>query len=146
MYLCIGATYSTVSALMTGPLIGLRRFRALTMFEATKIVGTVGGGVVGAAFIARGAEGPFGTASDATIVGACVGIAMGAVTVAQLAWIMRRVQASAASRMRSFSRSLKRRRTGRDALSGAVDESFGMMGNTPGRPDCRERWVVSHHH
>jgi len=95
MYLCIGATYSTVSALMTGPLIGLRRFRALTMFEATKIVGTVGGGVVGAAFIAWGDEGPFGTASDATIVGACVGIAMGAVAVAQLAWIMRRVGSSA---------------------------------------------------
>jgi O-antigen/teichoic acid export membrane protein len=95
MYLCIGATYSTVSALMTGPLIGLRRFKALTMFEATKIVGTVGGGIVGAAIIAGGDDGPFGTASDATIVGACVGIAMGAVAVAQLAWIMRRVGSSA---------------------------------------------------
>lgn len=95
MYLCVGATYSTVSALMTGPLIGLRRFKALTLFEATKIVGTVGGGVAGAAIIALGDGGPFGTASDATIVGACVGIAMGAVAVAQLAWIMRRVGSSA---------------------------------------------------
>ena len=95
MYLCIGATYSTVSALMTGPLIGLRRFKALTMFEATKIVGTVGGGIAGAVIIALGDDGPFGTASDATIVGACVGIAMGAVAVAQLAWIMHHVGSSA---------------------------------------------------
>jgi O-antigen/teichoic acid export membrane protein len=95
MYLCIGATYSTVSALMTGPLIGLRRFRALTMFEATKIIGTVGGGVLGAMFIASGDDGPFGAATDATIVGACVGIAMGVVAIAQLAWIMRRVGSSA---------------------------------------------------
>ena len=95
MYLCIGATYSTVSALMTGPLIGLRRFRALTMFEATKIIGTVGGGVLGAMFIASGDEGPFGVATDATIVGACVGIAMGVVAIAQLAWVMRRVGSSA---------------------------------------------------
>ena len=95
MYLCIGATYSTVSALMTGPLIGLRRFRALTLFEATKIIGTVGGGVIGALLIDKGDEGPFGAATDATIVGACIGIAMGVVAIAQLVWVMYRVGSSA---------------------------------------------------
>jgi O-antigen/teichoic acid export membrane protein len=94
LYLCIGATYSTVSALMTGPLIGLRRFRALTIFEATKIVGTVGGGIAGALIARFGGNGDFGGASDATVVGASVGIAMGAIAVAQLAWIMRRVGSS----------------------------------------------------
>jgi hypothetical protein len=94
LYLCIGATYSTVSALMTGPLIGLRRFRALTIFEATKIVGTVGGGIAGALIARFSGDGDFGGASDATVVGASVGIAMGAVAVAQLAWIMRRVGSS----------------------------------------------------
>lgn len=58
----------------------------------------------------------------------------------------RRVQRSAASRMRSFSRSLKRHPAGRDAPSGWVDESFGMIVDTPDRPDCLERWRVSHHH
>jgi hypothetical protein len=56
-----------------------------------------------------------------------------------------RVRRSAASRMRSFSRSLKRRRTGRDGSSGWVAGSFGMMVGNPGRPDCLERWGVSHH-
>ena len=39
---------------------------------------------------------------------------------------------------RSFSRSLKRSRTGRDAPSGWVEGSFGTTVDTPGRPDCLE--------
>ncbi len=58
-------------------------------------------------------------------------------------------ESPAASRMQSLSRSLKRRRAERWASSGAdsglEDGSFGMV-DTPGRPDCLERWGMSHHH
>lgn len=91
VYLCIGASYSTVVAIMTGSLIGLRRFKALAAFEATKIAGTVGGAVVGTTIIALSGEEALEDSTQATIVGACVGIAMGAVAFAQIAWIMRRL-------------------------------------------------------
>lgn len=91
VYLCVGASYSTVVAIMTGSLIGLRRFKALAAFEATKIAGTVGGAVVGTTIIALSGEEALEDSTQATIVGACVGIAMGAVAFAQIAWIMRRL-------------------------------------------------------
>jgi O-antigen/teichoic acid export membrane protein len=90
MFLCVGATYATIATILTGPLLGLRQFKAVAAFEAGKIVGTVGGAALGALLLWRreallpdwmGAE---------TIVCASTGLMMTIASLGQLVWIMRK--------------------------------------------------------
>jgi O-antigen/teichoic acid export membrane protein len=90
MFLCIGATYMTVATILTGPLLGLRQFKAVAAFEAGKIFGTVGGAALGAllvwgpqTFLPEGV-------SPETAVCASTGLTMTAASLAQLVWIMRK--------------------------------------------------------
>ena len=89
LFLSIGSTYATVSALLTGPLLGLRRFKALTMFEGTRIMGTVGGGAIGAIVVMIGDERFASGSTEASIIGASVGLSMAIVAIGQLVWVMR---------------------------------------------------------
>lgn len=90
-FLCVGATYATVAALLLGPLLGLQRFRAATAFEALKLVGTIGGALLGAALLPMLSGGASGaTHSAMTVVSAAVGFGITLTSLAQLFWIARR--------------------------------------------------------
>jgi O-antigen/teichoic acid export membrane protein len=88
-FLCVGATYATVAALLLGPLLGLQRFRAATAFEALKLVGTIGGALLGAALLPTVARGAV-AATPMTVISAAVGFGITVTSLAQLFWIARR--------------------------------------------------------
>jgi O-antigen/teichoic acid export membrane protein len=90
MFLCIGATYTTVATILTGPLLGLRQFKAVAAFEAGKIFGTVGGAALGALVIWRPEAFLPDGVSPETAVCASTGLTMTAASLAQLVWIMRK--------------------------------------------------------
>ena len=90
MFLCIGATYATIATILTGPLLGLRQFKAVAAFEAGKIVGTVGGAALGALLLWRREALLPDWASSETIVCAGTGLMMTFASLAQLVWIMRK--------------------------------------------------------
>jgi O-antigen/teichoic acid export membrane protein len=90
MFLCIGATYMTVATILTGPLLGLRQFKAVAAFEAGKIFGTVGGAALGALLIWRPEKLLPEGVSPETAVCASTGLTMTAASLAQLVWIMRK--------------------------------------------------------
>jgi hypothetical protein len=87
--LCAGATYATAAGLLVGPLLGLRRFRSVAIFEAAKAVGVIGGALIGCALVNGSATLGLDAHSPSTIVGAATGVAMTVVSVAQLIWIAR---------------------------------------------------------
>ncbi len=88
IFLAIGSSYGTVVAMLIGPLIGLRQFRAILGFEAMKTIGVVGGAGIGAVavlIVARmGMNIP-----DAVVISAGTGLAITVVSVLQLVWLMR---------------------------------------------------------
>jgi hypothetical protein len=88
-FLCVGATYATVAALLLGPLLGLQRFRAATAFETLKLVGTIGGALLGAALLPTVARGAV-AATPMTVISAAVGFGITVTSLAQLFWIARR--------------------------------------------------------
>jgi PST family polysaccharide transporter len=87
--LCIGSTYATVAGMLSGPLIGLRRFRESAGFELMKMVGIIGGAAAGAGLMAL-APGVFeARGGDVTSVSACVAAGMVVTSIAQLLWVAR---------------------------------------------------------
>lgn len=90
-FLCIGATYATVAALLLGPLLGLQRFRAAATFEGLKLLGTIGGALLGAALLPAVNESA-STASPMTVISAAVGFGITVTSLAQLFWIARRFE------------------------------------------------------
>lgn len=91
-FLCVGATYATVAGLLLGPLLGLQRFKAAAAFEALKLVGTIGGALVGAALLGLGL-GPDRWASamsPMTTISATVSAGITITSLMQLYWIARR--------------------------------------------------------
>jgi len=90
MFLCVGATYATIATILTGPLLGLRQFKAVAAFEAGKIVGTVGGAALGALLLWRHEALLPDWVSAETIVCATTGLMMTVASLGQLVWIMRK--------------------------------------------------------
>ena len=90
MFLCVGATYATIATILTGPLLGLRQFKAVAAFEAGKIVGTVGGAALGALLLWRRDALLPGWVSAETIACASTGLMMTIASLGQLVWIMRK--------------------------------------------------------
>ena len=90
MFLCIGATYMTVATILTGPLLGLRQFKAVAAFETGKTFGTVGGAALGALLVWRPETFLPDGVSPETAVCASTGLTMTAASLAQLVWIMRK--------------------------------------------------------
>jgi hypothetical protein len=90
MFLCVGATYATIATILTGPLLGLRQFKAVAAFEAGKIVGTVGGAALGALLLWRREALLPDWVSEETIVCATTGSMMTVASLGQLVWIMRK--------------------------------------------------------
>lgn len=88
-FLCIGATYATAAGLLVGPLLGLRRFRSVAVFEAAKAVGVIGGALVGCGLVRAAPDLGLGDWRPETIVGAAAGLTMSAVSIAELIWIAR---------------------------------------------------------
>lgn len=88
-FLCVGATYATVAALLLGPLLGLQRFKAAAAFESLKLFGTIGGVLLGAALIPAVQEGA-STAAPMTVISAAVGFGITVTSLAQLFWVARR--------------------------------------------------------
>ena len=90
MFLCIGTTYATIATILTGPLLGLRQFKAVAAFEAGKIFGTVGGAALGALLLWRRDMLLPEWISDETVVCASTGLTMTLASLCQLVWIMRK--------------------------------------------------------
>lgn len=133
-FLCIGATYATVTGLMVGPLLGLQRFKAVTGFEAFKIVGTIGGALVGAGVIAVAATGDR-PASTITLMCAAVGMTIAVTSVVQLAWIMNRyrVAKSATWRAMAYGPALAMLTAlASDSIGDSIMDSFGLPGGRLG--------------
>jgi O-antigen/teichoic acid export membrane protein len=88
-WLCAAATYTTVAALLVGPLVGLQRFKAAAGFEFLKMVGMMLGVLAGALLI-RASDGReiFGM-SALTAVSACVSVGMAGSALAQILWVAR---------------------------------------------------------
>jgi len=90
MFLCVGATYATIATILTGPLLGLRQFKAVAAFEAGKIFGTVGGAALGAVLVWRRNTLLPEWISDESVVCASTGLTMTLASLGQLVWIMRK--------------------------------------------------------
>jgi O-antigen/teichoic acid export membrane protein len=88
-FLCIGATYATIAGILTGPLLGLQRFKAVAGFEVGKMAGTIGGAVLGALLVWIDANNETPLYEPITVVCVTTGAAMTLASLAQLVWIMR---------------------------------------------------------
>jgi hypothetical protein len=88
-FLCIGATYATIAGILTGPLLGLQRFKAVAGFEVGKMAGTIGGAVLGALLVWIDANNETPRYEPITVVCVTTGAAMTLASLAQLVWIMR---------------------------------------------------------
>jgi hypothetical protein len=88
-FLCIGATYATIAGVLTGPLLGLQRFKAVAGFEVGKMTGTIGGAVLGALLVWLDSTNGTPRYEPITVVCATTGAAMTIASLAQLVWIMR---------------------------------------------------------
>ena len=87
--LCVGATYATVAGLLSGPLVGLRRFKESAGFELVKMLGIIGGAGVGALLMRVAPDAFAGRGGDVTAVSVCVAACMVATSVGQLLWVSR---------------------------------------------------------
>ena len=99
-WLCVGATYATVAGMLTGPLLGLRRFREVAAFEMAKTVGTVGGAALGGVLVNANLPALNGTMTPVTVICMATGLAMTAPSLAQLVWIVRRFSVPAGEAVR----------------------------------------------
>lgn len=93
-FLCIGATYATIAGLITGPLLGLQRFKAVAGFEVGKMGGTIGGAVIGALLVWLGPSVGVHNYAPITVICAATGATMTLASLAQLVWIMRQFNVS----------------------------------------------------
>ena len=93
-FLCIGATYATIAGLLTGPLLGLQRFKAVAGFETAKMVGTIGGATIGALLVWLDSSVGVDGYAPITVICAATGVTMTITSLAQLVWIMRQFQVS----------------------------------------------------
>jgi len=88
-FLCIGATYATIAGILTGPLLGLQRFKAVAGFEVGKMAGTIGGAVLGALVVWLDSTNGTPRYEPITVICITTGAAMTIAALAQLVWIMR---------------------------------------------------------
>jgi hypothetical protein len=93
-FLCIGATYATIAGLLTGPLLGLQRFKAVAGFETAKMVGTIGGATIGALLVWLDSSVGVDGYAPITVICAATGVTMTITSLVQLVWIMRQFQVS----------------------------------------------------
>jgi O-antigen/teichoic acid export membrane protein len=93
-FLCIGATYATIAGILTGPLLGLQRFKAVAGFEVGKMAGTIGGAVLGALVVWLDSTNDTPRYEPITVICITTGAAMTIASLAQLVWIMRQYRVS----------------------------------------------------
>lgn len=90
--------WSTVTAMLGGPLAGLRRFRLMALFEALKALGILGGSLLGVLLVTAGATrwrlAETMGAHDTDVVGLSTALAVGLTAFVQLAWVLRQSGAS----------------------------------------------------
>ncbi len=100
--LAIGFCFHTAAAMLVGPMLGLRQFREVAIFEGIRTLSAVGGAALGAAAIAFRAPLGLEHASDGAIVSICLGSSMTLVCAGQLVWIMRRWRIPMGETMRTL--------------------------------------------
>jgi O-antigen/teichoic acid export membrane protein len=86
-FLCVASTYTTVSSLLVGPLVGLQRFKAAAGFEFLKFVGMMLGILAGAVIVHSTSAGGLWGMSSITVVSAFVAIGMAISALAQILWV-----------------------------------------------------------
>ena len=100
-FLCVGATYATVAALLLGPLLGLQRFKAAAAFEALRLFGTIGGAILGAILLTPPQSGS-AALTPMTVISATVGFGITVTSLAQLFWVARRFELPRAETVRNL--------------------------------------------
>ncbi|MEY3141721.1 MAG: hypothetical protein RLY21_214 [Planctomycetota bacterium] len=87
------ACWSTAVGIISPALAGLRRFRAMALFEALKGIGIFSGAALGALVVGLSHEGrielPESLALDSTLVSISTGAMVSVMSIAQLMWLMR---------------------------------------------------------
>lgn len=87
--LSVGATFSTATSVLVGPLIGARHFKSLAGVELSRAIGVFGGAALGGLIANLAPEQSHPMLHTAAIVGAVTAACMVATSIAQLAVVMR---------------------------------------------------------
>jgi O-antigen/teichoic acid export membrane protein len=89
-WLSIGATFSTATSVLVGPLLGARHFRALAGIELSRAIGIFGGAAMGGAISRLLPEVEHPMLTSEAIVAAATALGMTATSIVQLVQVMRR--------------------------------------------------------
>ena len=88
-WLSIGATFSTATSVLVGPLMGARQFKTLAGIELSRAIGVFGGAAAGGAIAQYLPDSSHPMLQPAAIVGATTALGMTVTSVIQLARVMR---------------------------------------------------------
>lgn len=99
-FLCAAATYTTVAALLVGPLVGLQRFKAATGFEILKVLGALAGILVGSWILAATSGSGFWIMSPVTTVSGSVAVGMAGSALIQIVWVAKAYRISRSDTLR----------------------------------------------
>jgi hypothetical protein len=94
--LCIAATYSTVAAILSGPLVGLQRFKAAASFDILKLLGAILGVAVAATALQLSRERALWGLQPVTALAAGTALGMTLASLTQIIWVGRTYRVSAA--------------------------------------------------
>lgn len=87
-WLSLGATFSTATAVLVGPLLGARHFRALAGIELSRALGIFGGAAVGGVVATLVPEQDHPMLQPASLVGASTALGMTVTSIGQLVRVM----------------------------------------------------------
>lgn len=88
MWLSVGATFSTATSVLVGPLLGARHYRTLAGIELSRAIGVFGGAAVGGLLARYLPEQAHPMLQPAAIVAAATAVGMTVMSVGQLARVM----------------------------------------------------------
>lgn len=89
-WLSVGATFSTATSVLVGPLLGARHFRTLAGIELSRAIGIFGGAALGGAVAHFVPEHGHPLLAPEAIVAAATGLGMTVTSIVQLVQVMRR--------------------------------------------------------
>jgi hypothetical protein len=88
-WLCVGATFSTATSVLVGPLLGARHFRTLAGIELSRAIGVFGGASVGGLLATLMPDEAHPMLQPAALVAAATALGMTVTSIVQLARVMR---------------------------------------------------------
>lgn len=127
--LSIAATYSTVAAILAGPLVGLQRFKAAAAFDLLKLLGAIVGVSVAAVAVRLSRESALWGMQPVTVLAAGTGLGMSLSSLVQILWVGRayRIAASDLFRLLLFGPALSALTAiAATSIAKSIDDSLGI--------------------